>query len=232
MPGRSGQLVLPFPINEQCVFGNFQVGRNAELLDRLQELPNERRFAGLWLWGANGAGVSHLLQASCQRAAQLDQRVAYLPFARLRHEPDILDGMDGCDLVAIDDAQTWAADDALEAALVGLYQSMLAQQKHLLIGATAPVAHSTFRLADLTSRLAGFGAYQVQPLDDDGKVLLLRRLAAQRGLELTDAVVKFWMARSDRSLSRLLDQLDQLDGAAMSAHRTVTVPLLKDVLGL
>ncbi len=57
MPRESGQLVLPFPINEHCVFGNFQIGANHELVARLHDMPGERDFAGLWLWGVAGSFV-------------------------------------------------------------------------------------------------------------------------------------------------------------------------------
>ena len=51
-------------------------------------------------------------------------------------------------------------------------------------------------------------------------------------MALTDGVVNFWLARSDRSVERLLEQFEELDRAAMSAQRTVTIPLLKEVLDL
>ncbi len=232
MPGLGWQLVLPFPINQHCVFGNYQVGGNRELFERLRDMPDQPGFAGLMLWGAAGSGVSHLLQASCQLYAERGRRIAYLPLARLGRQPEILEGMDGCDLVAVDDVQAWAAEPALEAALVGLYQSLLARGRHLLVGSAATVAESAFELADLVSRLAGLATYHVGSLDDEGKVQLLRNLAAERGLELSDAVLSFWLARSDRAVDRLLDQLEQIDSAAMSAQRRVTIALLKDVLGL
>jgi DnaA family protein len=232
MAGTGRQLVLPFPINQRCVFANFQIGDNRELLDRLQDMPTESGFNGLWIWGGAGAGVSHLLQASCQRYTESGRQVAYLPLAHLGRDPEILAGMDAYDLVALDDAKSWAGDPGLEAALVGLYQSLLVRNRALLVGAAAPVAISGFGLADLASRFAGLGAYQVQPLDDPGKAQLLRRLAGDRGLELGDPVLRFWLSRGDRALGRLLDQLDEVDAAAMSAQRTVTIPLLKQVLGL
>jgi DnaA family protein len=232
MAAGGGQLTLPFPINQRCVFGNFLPGANGELLERLQSLPDEQGFAGLWLWGAAGNGVSHLLQASCQDYAERGRRVAYLPLARVGPHAEILDGMEGCDLVVLDDVESWASQPPLEAALVGLYQSLFAHDRQLLVGAAAPVAESGFGLADLRSRLAGLAAYHVQALDDDGKAHLLRSLAGDRGLELGDAVLHFWLARSDRSLERLLDQLDELDAAAMSAQRAITIPLVKAVLGL
>ncbi|MCZ6710865.1 MAG: DnaA/Hda family protein [Gammaproteobacteria bacterium] len=227
-----GQLALPFPINERCVFGNFQVGANAELLEHLHRMPHEPGFAGMMLWGALGAGISHLLQASCQLYAEQGRRVAYLPLARLGRQAEILDGMDGFDLVALDDVQAWASEPALETGLVGLYQNLLARGRHLLVGSSATVAASGFELADLASRLAGLTAYQVGSLDDQGKTQLLRNLAAERGLGLNDAVLRFWLARTDRTVGRLLDQFEQIDAAAMSAQRRVTIPLVKSVLDL
>jgi len=232
MPGGGWQLVLPFPVNQRCVFGNFQIGGNGELFEVLQDLPDAAAFAGLWLWGASGAGVSHLLQASCQHFAERGRSVAYLPLAQLARRPDILDGLERCDLVALDDVQTWAAQPVLEAALMALYQGLLGGKRHLLVGAASPVADSAFALADLRSRFASLATYHVQSLDDAGKAELLRRLAGERGLTLSNAVLRFWLARSDRALDRLLAQLDQLDAAAMQAQRVVTVPLLKQVLGL
>lgn len=232
MSGSSGQLVLPFPINQRCVFDNFQIGANRELYEALQDLPDLTAFAGCWLWGTSGVGVSHLLQASCQHFAERGRSVAYLPLARLARRPAILDGLERCDLVALDDVHVWAGQAALEAALVGLYQDLLAGKRRLLVGALAPAAQAGFTLADLRSRFAGLTAYQVRALDDPGKAQLLRRLAGERGLTLSDAVLSFWLSRSDRSVARLVAQLDELDAAALRAQRTVTVPLLKEVLGL
>ena len=226
------QLALPFPINQSCVFGNFQVGANAELLERLHKMPDEPGFAGLMLWGPLGAGVSHLLQATCQLYAEQGRRVVYLPLARLGRQAEILDGMDGFDLVALDDIQAWVSEPALEAGLVGLYESLLARGRHLLVGSSATVAASAFELADLASRLAALTSYHVGSLNDQGKAQLLRSLAAERGLGLNDAVLRFWLARSDRTVGRLLDQFEQIDAAAMSAQRRVTIPLLKSVLDL
>ncbi|MDH3640817.1 MAG: DnaA regulatory inactivator Hda [Gammaproteobacteria bacterium] len=232
MPGPIRQLVLPFPVNQRCVFDNFQVGRNNELIGRLRQLPGEPGFGGLFLWGTAGAGVSHLLQAACQHYAEQGRQIAYLPFAQLGQDPDNLEGMDGYDLVAVDDVQAWAAEPACEIALVGLYQNLLARGRQLLVGGAAPVAESGFELADLVSRLASLSAYEVQPLNDAGKAELLRRLAGERGLTLGDAVLNFWLARSERAVDVLLAQLDAVDDAAMSAQRTVTIPLLKSVLDL
>ena len=231
-PGSGAQLVLPFPVNERCVFGNFQTGVNRELVERLQAMKSEQGFVGLWVWGAAGAGVSHLLQASCQHYAEHGRRVAYLPLARLGRDPEILDGMDDCEMVALDDVQTWAGAPALEATIVGFFQSLLSRGRHLLVGSVAAARGAGFELADLGSRLAGLASYRVGSLDDDGKAQLLRRLAGERGLVLSDAVLSFWLAHSDRAVDRLLRQLDELDAASMSAKRAVSIPLLKDVFGL
>ena len=57
-----------------------------------------------FLWGASGSGLSHLLQASCHLANQLQLRAQYLPLADLvGFAPDaLLEGMDGFDLLCLD----------------------------------------------------------------------------------------------------------------------------------
>ena len=55
---------------------------------------------------------------------------------------------------------------------------------------------------------------------------------AYLGPELPDAVAAFWLTRSQRSLPRLLVELQTLDTAAMAAQRRLTIPLLKEVLSL
>ncbi|NIN59158.1 MAG: hypothetical protein GTN56_04925 [Xanthomonadales bacterium] len=80
--------------------------------------------------------------------------------------------------------------------------------------------------------MSSLTAYEVRPLDDEAKSRLLRRVAKERGLELSDAVLGYWLSRSHRSVRRLLDDLDAIDAEALRAQRIVTIPLLKDALGL
>ena len=61
---------------------------------------------------------------------------------------------------------------------------------------------------------------------------VLKRAARDRGFDLPDDVVGFLMRRVGRGLPELLDHLETIDRASMSARRRVTVALVKEALAL
>ena len=231
MSGPSQQLTIDLRINELCVFDNFHAAANVEIVERLEQLSAVTGFAGIWLWGATGTGRSHLLQAVCQAAQANDLTAVYLPLAVFDREPLALDGL-SADLIAVDDIHEWLDDDRLEAALVSLYEGQLSSGGRLLVSASAAAGGLNFSLADLASRMRALASYRIEALDDQGLAVVLRQAAQRKGLALETAVIDFWLARSARRLPDLLEQLDCLDKAAMTAQRRITIPLLKDVLRL
>ncbi|MEZ5557164.1 MAG: DnaA regulatory inactivator Hda [Pseudomonadales bacterium] len=227
------QLTLAFPLRPRSRFEQFVSGQNQELLERLEALAaHQGSFAGCYLTGAQGSGKTHLLQAACQRAGTLGRRAMYLPLSDPALDPESLDGLERMALVALDDVHTWLGSPARERALLGLYQGLLQQGATLLVAAPVAAAALQCRFADLCSRLRALDGYQLRPLDDGGKQRLLAELAANRGLTLAAEVLDFWLTRGSRDLPTLLAQLDALDAASLAAQRRVTVPLLKQVLGL
>ncbi|MCZ6642305.1 MAG: DnaA regulatory inactivator Hda [Gammaproteobacteria bacterium] len=230
MSGESTQLTLPFPLNERCVFANFVTGPNTELVDRLQQIASVGQFSSTWLWG--GAGKSHLLQGTCQNHAEHGRAVAYLPLADTDGHIESLRGFGGYSLVAVDDLDVWLGDERLESELLTLYEDLYSSGNNLLMASTSAPAEITFALPDLASRFRSANCYCVQGLADDDKAEVLRLHAEVRGLLLAEPVLNFWLNRGARSLKELLAQLDVVDGAAMVRQRRVTVPLLKQVLGL
>lgn len=225
----TAQLTFEIAGNHVCDFASFERGENAELIDRLQSLVPGTGEPGLWLWGETGTGRSHLLQALCAQAAGQQQPAYYLPLQQLPPEPMILEGLAG-GVIALDDIECWLGRPELEAALVGLYQLQLGCAGALVIAAGCPAASVEFALADLASRFRALPSYRLQGLDDAGLIRVLRASARRRGLVLNDATADFWLARSRRSLPILLAELDQLDQAALSSQRRLTIPLLKAVL--
>jgi DnaA-homolog protein len=229
---RGAQLALRFPPSSRATFDSFEAGANVELISRLRALDQgNTAFCGYYLFGTPGIGRSHLLQAACQRHGS-GAGAIYLPLANVDLRPGLLEGLDSRRLVALDDIECWLGNADAEMALLGLYQELVSAGGRLLISAGQPAAALRFHFADLASRLRALPAYQVQPLDDAGKARILVRLAARRGLELSVAVLDFWLARSARDLPSLLDEFDRLDTAALAGQRRITVPLVKEVLDL
>lgn len=234
MSPRRAQLALRFPLSTRARFDTFVVGGNGELVRRLEQLAEGRRFAGCFVHGQPGTGRSHLLQAACHEhgAPGRSRGAIYLPLADPGVAPESLDALDTLDLVALDDVDRWLGEPETERALLALYQGLQAAGGRLLVSASVSPAGLTCHFADLASRLRSLPSYPIRPLDDAGKAEVLKRLARDRGLKLTGPVLEFWLARSGRDLAHLLDELDRLDQAAMAAQRRLTVPLVKEVLGL
>ena len=63
-------------------------------------------------------------------------------------------------------------------------------------------------------------------------VPILRQRAQTRGLELDDAVLDWLFRRVDRDLGTLTALLDRLDRASLAAQRRITVPFLRQTLGV
>ncbi len=229
----SGQLGLSFPLSSRARFDSYVAGPNVEALRRVEGLSEGDGFAGCVIYGSAGSGRTHLLQAACHRRGGRGGRAAiYVPLADPAVDPASLEGLDALALVALDDVDAWLGGAEAELALLALYQGLQTAGGRLLVSAGAAPARLTFRYQDLGSRLRALPGYEIRSLGDADKARVLRRMATERGLDLTPAVLDFWLARSARNLPSLLAELDRLDQAAMAGQRRLTVPLVKEVLGL
>jgi DnaA family protein len=219
------QLPLPVRLRDFAVFDTFEPGPNGAVVAWLAD-PS-RPGPAAWLWGPEGCGKSHLLQAAC--AAR--PGAAYLPAAELLPAgPDALAGWEERGLVCIDDVDRLLGRRDWELALFGLFNALWERRGCLVVSAAAAPATLTFELPDLASRLAWGGVFHLLPLDDEARVAALRRRAAHRGLELPEDVARYLMKRLPRDMRALCDWLDRLDTASLAAGRRLTTPFVREVI--
>ncbi|MGA1370438.1 MAG: HdaA/DnaA family protein [Pseudomonadales bacterium] len=230
---RDRQLALAFPLRARARFEDLEPGTLTEAvaaLHSLDALPG--RFRACLLWGAPATGKTHLLQAACRAVALRGSRAMYLPLAEPGVPLDALEGLEHCELVALDDLQVWIGQPDRERALVALYQGLYASGGALVVALDRAPLAVEFTFPDLASRVRALPSYALPLLGDEAKRGVLRRLGAERGLDLPSTVLDFWFARGARDLATLIGQLEELDAAAWTEQRRITVPLLKSVLGL
>jgi DnaA family protein len=72
--------------------------------------------------------------------------------------------------------------------------------------------------------------YALKPLAESEVRATLRREADRRGIFLSDDVMDHVLNRYARDLKHLMALLDRLDGYALEQQRSVTVPLLRQML--
>ncbi len=223
------QLPLAIHINETASFDNFLCA-DSFLIASLEQLAVEDTRAVIYLWGANGSGKSHLLQAVCQRAGLANAPVSYLPMAELiRHPVSMLEGMENIAVICVDDLQYLQGNPEWQQGLFNLFNRVHEQGGRMLFAATASPGELGLSLADLVSRLQSGPVFHVPLLDDEQKIEALKLRARQRGLELENDPAKYLLNRFPRDLNALFDILDTLDQESLIKQRRLTIPFIREV---
>ncbi len=230
----SHQLSLNLRLKDASSFGNFLAGPNKEILERLRasvvSSATRARAAEplMYLWGAEGSGKTHLLQAACRLAQELGIAPVYVPLADVvTLTPSLLEGVEETPLVCLDDVERIAGRPEWEAALFSLVERLRGAGGMLVVAASAPPDRLGLRLPDLVSRLAWGTAYAMQPLDDAQKLEAVRLRAHHRGFEMPEDVARYILSRYPRDLRSLFDLLDRIDQTSLAQQRRVTIPFLR-----
>ena len=220
------QLTLRFPLRPRSRFEHYVVGANSAPVERLRE--QAPRFECLWLFGSPGVGKTHLLQASCHAVAD----GAYLPAGRIPPDQAALQRYGRFRAVLVDDVEAWLGHTGAERELYGIYNELVRAGARLVFTASRSPRECEFTLPDLASRLCAAECYELARLADEDKLPLLINAAQDRGLRLSEDVVRYLLTRVSRDQKALLDTLSRLDHASLTQKRGITVPFVKQVLGL
>jgi DnaA family protein len=236
------QIPLNIRLDREATFANFFVSDaspNGQVLAALQELcscevgcTNEERY--VYLWGVPGAGTSHLLQAACQQVQNSGRMAQYLPLAEVGtlDPSSLLDGLEMVDLLCLDDIQDVTGHPEWDGALFALFNRIREQHSCLLIAAKCAPKDLKCSLPDLASRLTWGLTRRLAILNDTEKPLALQKRAAIRGLDLGDEVAAFLLRHGKREPRELFACLDALDHVSLAEKRRLSIPFVKEVLGL
>jgi DnaA family protein len=195
------QLPLGISPAAEPAFDNFVAGRNAEALARVRDLAQGTlRERIVYLWGELGTGRTHLLHAAAHRN----------PSLVVADDVQLLDGAGQHALfVAINDARDTGPA--------------------VLAAGDLPPAQLALR-EDLRTRLAWGLVYQLLPLADEDKARHLKAVAASRGLQLSDDIVGYLLARLPRDMRSLQSVMEVLDQYSLMRKRPLTLPLVREAL--
>ncbi|MCP1674966.1 DnaA family protein [Natronocella acetinitrilica] len=232
MHSEARQLPLDIRWHDIASLEQFHPGRNAVTLDALRSLLKGESMEPLFIYGGSGSGKTHLLQAACRRLGESGSPVFYLSLDQAGRTPAMLDGLDSMALVAIDSLERLNGDSEMEQALFHCYNRVRDGGGRLLIAARKRPADLSLGLADLRSRLNWGLVQRMLPLQDDDLSEALRQRARHRGLELPEETSTFMLSRLSRDPAGLFALLDRLDRAALEAQRRLTIPFVRQVLGL
>jgi len=228
------QLSLAVTLDDQATFDNFYAPRGTpQHLASLVLQDEGQQFA--FLAGADGSGLSHLLQAACQRTALgRNAGAVYLPLSELgEYSPqDILEGLESATLVCLDDLQLVAHKPDWQEPLFNFFNRCREAGTKLVMAAHGVPDELDVILPDLLSRLKSGVILQMLQYRDDDRRRLLQHRASMRGLYLSNEVAVFLLNRLPRDTQGLMAALERLDGASLQEQRRLTLPFVKETLGL
>ncbi|RMF08733.1 MAG: hypothetical protein D6763_09350 [Alphaproteobacteria bacterium] len=219
------QLSLTLP--HDAAFGGedfFVTDTNRDAVRQIAAWPDWPHHA-LVLVGDAGAGKSHLAAVWQARA-----RARLVTPTDLVHH-DLLAGL-GAQAILVEDVDRAleSADTAVEEGLFHLFNWLREQGGWLLLTARSPVVQWPVRIADLRSRMAAAPLVRLGLPDDELREAVMVKLFADRQMRVDPQVIRYALARLERSFAAVREFVDQADRASLAAKRGVTVPLARTIL--
>ncbi|MCH9671526.1 MAG: DnaA regulatory inactivator Hda [Gammaproteobacteria bacterium] len=223
---------MALQLNERFSFDNFCSLGNEEVLRLLRgsEAASAPRAAvAIYLWGGQGVGKTHLLQAACRARMQVG-RTAFVSFSEGRDDdPSRLEGLGEFDLVCLDEMEHCPSDDAWQIALLDLYHRVEEGAGRLVLAGRVPISQLGGK-PDWRSRLAAGISMRVRALSDAGRAEAMEGRAAERGISLPPEVSTYILHRAPRDMHALMGFIDLLDRRSLADRRKLTVPYVRELL--
>ena len=226
------QLTLPVKLLDESRFANFFINGNEHLVNELRETVLGQGQPVLYIYGNQGVGCTHLLQACCHLAREFHKNAFYLCLSDPSLTFEALYNLEGMDLVCLDSIEFVMGDTDWEVQLFHLFNRMRELGKVLILASNKAPQQLECKLADLKSRLQWGLVMPVKELTDDEKVLALSMRAHLRGFDLPEEVGLFLLKRYSRNMHDLISIFEKLDQASLQEQRKLTIPFVKKILDI
>jgi DnaA family protein len=240
------QLKFPFPSARDDSFGNFQVdGRNDETVKFCKSFAEGQvaDVRSLVLYGQRGAGKTHLLIAmsSVIRERAGEMSVCYVSGRDIRQKvatsktyeelKEHLGKYEGSIFLAVDDLDAVEGNQEAEDQVFHLYNAVTGNGGWFAVAVTEPPSAWKFS-SWLATRLLWGLVLPVNPVGDESRAAVLKRVSASMGLTLPDNVAKWLITRLPRDPASQMKALELIDRHSLSAGRKVSLPLAREALGV
>lgn len=223
------QIALDIGLATGPTLKTFYAGPNEAALQHLELLVSQNANAQTqspvptYLWGDEGSGKTHLLQAVKTTLREHGATVGYLD-ATMAEPPEYDERWAA---VLMDQVHLYTA--VQQHAAFNWFVNAQTHQIAVIGAGNLPPADLKLR-DDLRTRLGWGHVFQLHVLGEPERRAVLRQAADARGLFLGDEVMDFMLSRFSRDLGSLMELLDLMDGYALQTKRGITIPLIKSMM--
>ncbi len=183
------------------------------------------------LWGADGSGKTHLVNASADFARSRGVTLQiYDAHQLLQFDVSEIGGLESCEVLVIDNLDAIAGNQGWEAFFYQVVNRCRDGEFRFVYTMSGKPDSIDTHLDDFRSRLQWGLLLHLPSIGDDDLRAILRRRARLLGFDLPDDVISYLMRRYARDLPAQMEILRRLDGESLSRQRKITIPLVRSVL--
>jgi chromosomal replication initiation ATPase DnaA len=198
------QIPLSFPVYDSYDVNDFlPLACNQEALSWVQRFP-QWPYPALIIYGEKGCGKTHILH--------------------------ILKTITGNNCMIIDDAQNIFGNTEAEENVFHQFNIAKENGTFLCLAMEKSAIQQNIKLPDLASRLRAAPHVQIQSPDEIALQAVLVKLFHDRQLNIEPDVISYILPRIERTFAAVRDLVKKIDENAMAEKRSVTVPLVREIL--
>ncbi len=233
-------------LNERYTFERYVIGGNNELAAaaclRVASAP-AAAYNPLFIWGGTGLGKTHLMHAVGHAILETfpEREVAYVPSEQFTNE--MIAAIQGghtaefraryrrIDVLLVDDVHFIGNKEGTQEEFFHTFNALYDAKKQIVITSDRPPQDIPGLQERLVSRFEWGLVTDIQPPDLETRSAILRKKAAEDGIDIGDDVIDY-VARNRRTSVRQLEgALIKLLAFSSLTRREITLEMATDALG-
>ena len=229
------QLIFPFQTDQRASFSSFFcTAANAGLMSRLKEIISDNKSHELIIDGAKGSGKSFLIQSICNELSLVKKELAFITMIKaMEMGVEVIQNLASLDAVCIDDLQCVEKNSAWEEALFHLINECHQSNCSVIFLLSNNKSLDEFiELPDLLSRFKRMEHMTLKRVEDSNLNNALLFSCQNLGINLEQTERDFLLRHYSRDFPVLLEKIILLDNRAGELKRKITIPFIKETLGI
>ena len=236
MPDQSSkQLLLNFPAHPEFNFSNFVVSIGSRLaFDAAMNFcsVNHTLYQSLFIFGQKNLGKTHLLLSIGNHVAEKGAKALYIQGTDFLNKvgASTQTQLMNVDYFLLDDIEELTASKLAQEKLYHIYNTII--EKGGKVAFTSRSSPEKIENAEsyLTSRFQSGMLTEIKPIDDDTTAKIIKKLALDINLILTENIIHFLLSRIPRDFSSIKDAVLALNRESYLQKKKVTLSLVKKTL--
>ena len=224
------QLALEIQINEKASLDNFYVSKNnLKTINILKSLINQEDMgAQIFIDDYGSNGKTYLLQAICNDFANKSQSSIYIPLQKfIKFETSLLSGVEGLDLICIDDVHLISNHKEWELALFNLINECYEKDCFLILSGNI----NQFKaIPDLTSRVKKMEILTLKQIHEDELLDASQVISKNLNIEISKKNLIYLINHSKRDIKTIYKILSKIEKRSLERKKSIGLNLIKEVI--